>query len=203
VSCAWKTAPFCQVNWSVDCSDQLKSQVVAFANLNTPPPTTSSAGKFTVALDIDRGANPSEEINVDLNGRWLRPGHRHSVDVSIDYQETNNDVTEDDADANYQYDILRDRGWYWFGQTEPGANLRWTAAWQTPWRGITASHSGEVGWVFSIADAYLFQSKTSLTFPLYQGLIAELRLQYDKSGVNVTNSGNHDLEWILALGYKW
>jgi putative salt-induced outer membrane protein YdiY len=242
-------------DWSVDCSDQLKSQVVAFANLNTPPPTTSSAGKFTVALDIDRGANPSEEINVDLNGRWLRPGHRHSVDVSIDYQETNNDVTEDDADANYQYDILRDRGWYWFGrtryyrdkfealnevyaatggigrdftpaedlklslqggpalmyyyyidqdgQTEPGANLRWTAAWQTPWRGITASHSGEVGWVFSIADAYLFQSKTSLTFPLYQGLIAELRLQYDKSGVSVTNSGNHDLEWILALGYKW
>lgn len=179
-------------DWSVDCSDQLKSQAVAFANLNTPPPSPSSKGKFTIALDIDRGANPSDEINVDLNGRWLRPGYRHNVDVTIDYQETNNVVTDDDADANYQY-----------GQTEPGANVRWTAAWQTPWRGITASHSGEVGWVFSISDAYLFQSKTSLTFPLYQGLIAELRLEYDKFGVNVSDSGDHDLEWILALGYKW
>jgi hypothetical protein len=242
-------------DWSVDCSDQSTSQAVAFAELHTTPPATSSTGKLTIALDIDRGANPSDEINADLNARWLRPGYRHKVDVSIDYQETNGDVSDDDADANYQYDILRDRGWYWFGraryyrdkfqalsevyagsggigrdftpiedltlslqggpalmyyfyngqagQTKPGANMRWTASWQTPWRGITASHSGEIGWIFSISDAYLFQTKSGFTFPLYKGLVAELRLEYDKSGVNVADNGSHDMEWVLSLGYQW
>jgi hypothetical protein len=185
----------------------------------------------------------------------LRPGYRHNVDVSIDYQETNSTVTDDDADANYQFDILRANGWYWFsraryyrdkfqalselyalggglgrdftpaedltlsvqggpalmhyfyndqdGQTEPGASVRWTTAWQTPWRGITASHSGEIGLIFSISDAYLLQTKTGLTFPLYNGLVAEPRLDYDKSGVNVAGQGNHDMEWVLSLGYAW
>ena len=96
----------------------------------------------------------------------------------------------------YQY---LDRDW----QTEPGANLRWTMVWHTPWRGIEASHSGELGWIFSISDAYLFQSKTALTFPLYKGLIAELRLEYDRSGVDVGENGDYDSEWILALGYRW
>lgn len=240
--------------WSMDCAAE-PAQQVAFAQLRSLPPDTSSTGKVAVSLDIDRGANPSDEVNVDGNARWLRPGYRHNADISIDYEQTDGTTTDDDADANYQYDILRDEGWYWFGrlryyrdkfealeqvyagggglgrdftpsdditfslqggpalmyyeylgqdwQAEPGANLRWTMVWHTPWHGIEASHSGELGWIFSISDAYLFQSKTALTFPLYKGLIAELRLEYDRSGVEVGDNGDYDNEWILALGYRW
>jgi hypothetical protein len=240
--------------WSIDCGPG-PVQAVAFAQLRSLPPATSSTGKLAVALDIDRGANPSEELTFDLAARWLRPGHRHNVDISTDYEQTNGTTTDDDADANYQYDLLRAGNWYWFGrlryyrdefealqqvyaagagigreitpsndltlsmqggpalmyyqyqkqdwQAEPGASLRWTMVWHTLWRGVEVSHSGELGWIFSIADAYLFQSKTGLSFPLYKGLIAEVRLDYDRSGVEVGNSGDHDLEWVLALGYKW
>lgn len=89
------------------------------------------------------------------------------------------------------------------GETEPGASARWTLLWHTPWRGITASHSADFGWIPSIDDAYLLQSKTALTFPLYKGLIAEIRLEYDKSGIDVGNKGDYDTEWIFALGYQW
>jgi hypothetical protein len=240
--------------WYMDCGAG-SAQPVAFAQLRSLPPDTISTGKVTVSLDIDRGANPSDEVEADMSARWLRPGYRHNVDISIDYEQTDGTTTDDDADANYQYDLLRNEGWYWFGraryyrdtfealeqvyaggggigrdftpsddlsfslqggpalmyyqyldqgwQTEPGANLRWTMAWHTPWHGIKASHSGELGWIFSISDAYLFQSRTALTFPLYQGLVAELRLEYDRSGVDVGENGDHDIEWILALGYQW
>ena len=240
--------------WSLHCdSEQLHS--VAFTELRSLPPAISSTGKFSTALNIDRGANPSEEIKVDLTARWLRPGYRHNVYLSTDYEQSNGKTTDDDADANYQFDLLRDRGWYWFGrtryyrdefealqdvyavaagpgreftpatdltlsiqggpalmyfhyvgqgwQTEPGANVRWTALWQTPWRGIEVSHSAELGWIFAVSDGYLFQSKTGLTFPLYQGLVAELRLDYDKAGVDVGKNGDTDTEWVLALGYRW
>jgi hypothetical protein len=240
--------------WSLDCGVE-PAQPVAFAQLRSLPPDTGSSGKVAISLDIDRGANPSDEIQVDMNARWLRPGYRHNVDISVDYEKTDGTTTDDDADANYQYDILRNEGWYWFGrlryyrdkfealkqvyaggggigrdftpsddlnfslqggpalmyyqyldrdwQTEPGSSVRWTMVWQTPWHGIEASHSGELGWIFSISDAYLFQSKTALTFPLYQGLVAELRLEYDRSGVDVGENGDYDSEWILALGYRW
>lgn len=240
--------------WSLDC-DSAQLHALAFAELRSLPPATSSTGKFSTALNIDRGANPSEEIKVDLTARWLRPGYRHNVSIDIDYEQSDGDTTDDDADANYQFDLLRDEGWYWFGrtryyrdkfealqeayalgagpgrevtpaadltlsvqggpalmyfhyqgqgwQTEPGSTVRWTAVWQTPWRGIEASHSGELGWIFTISDGYLFQSKTGLTFPLYQGLVAEFRLEYDRAGVNVNNRGDSDTEWVLALGYRW
>ncbi|MCB1687984.1 MAG: DUF481 domain-containing protein [Halioglobus sp.] len=240
--------------WSMDCGAE-STQPVAFAQLRSLPPKTGSTGKLAIALDIDRGANPSEELTADLNARWLRPGYRHNVDISTDYEQTNGTTTDDNADANYQYDLLRDNGWYWFGrtryyrdefealeqvyagmgglgreltpsddltlsiqsgpalmyfyyqnkgwQTEPGGNVRWTAVWHTPWRGIDLSHSGDFGWVFSISDGYLFQSKSGITVPLYKGLIAEMRLDYDRSGVQVGDNGDYDLSWVLALGYKW
>lgn len=240
--------------WTTDCGAQ-PSLPVAFAPLRSLPPTTGSSGKLALAVDIDRGANPSEELKTDLNARWLRPGHRHKVDISSDYEQSDGDTTEDNADANYQYDILRDRGWYWFGrtryyrdefqalqqvygvgagigrditptdaltlslqgspalmyfeyqdlgwQTEPGAQFTWSAVWHTPWRGIELSHSGDFGWVFSISDGYLFQSSTGFTFPLYQGLVAELRLEYDRSGIEVGDDGDYSTELVLALGYKW
>lgn len=240
--------------WSVECGDQ-QLPAVAFDELRSLPPTTSSSGKFTAALDIDRGGNPSEEVKLDLVARWLRPGYRHNVDISIDYETSDGNTTDDDADANYQYDLLRDMGWYWFGRTryyrdkfeaieevyalsagigrefsrgkdftlslqggpaymyynyndqgweaEPGGNVRWTAVWNTPWRGITAYHTGELGWIFSVADAYLFQSKTALTFPLYKGLVAELRLEYDRTGATSITGSDYQTEWVLALGYHW
>ncbi len=240
--------------WSVDCGPG-PVQAVAFAQLRSLPQVPSSTGKLSLALAIDRGANPSEELTFDLNARWLRRGYRHNVYISTDYEQTNGTTTDDDADAHYQYDLLRPRDWYWFGrlryyrdefealqqvyaagggvgrdaspsdalslslqggpalmyyqyqdrgwQTEPGASLRWTVVWDTPWRGVEASHSGELGWIFSISDAYLFQSKTGISFPLYQGLVAEMRLDYDRTGVEVGNNGDYDMGWVLALGYKW
>ena len=240
--------------WSIDCDDKQQSPV-AFAELRTLSPDTSSSGTLAASLDIDRGANPSEEVKVDLDARWLRPGHRHNVELSVDYEQSDGDTTEDNADASYQLDLLRNAGWYWFsraryyrdefqalqeayvgsggigreftpareltltvqagpgigyyyyngqdGKTEPVAGTRWTLVWHTPWRGIEASHTGEFSQLFSSADAYLFQSETGLSFPLYRGLIAQLRLDYDRSGVAIGDNGKYNTEWVLALGYKW
>jgi len=240
--------------WSIHC-DAEPPAPVAFAQLRTLAPATSSTGILAASLDIDRGSNPSEEVKVDLDARWLRPGYRHLVDVSIDYEQSDGDTTEDNADASYQFDILRDRGWFWFsraryfrdefealqeayvgsggigreftpareltltvqagpgigyyyyggqdGKTEPVAGTRWTLVWHTPWLGIDASHTGEFSQLFVSADAYLFQSTTGLSFPLYRGLIAQLRLDYDRSGVKFGDNGNYNREWVLALGYKW
>ncbi len=240
--------------WSVDCAAQAPQSVV-LADLHSVPPATSATGKFTTSLDIDRGANPSEELNLDLSARWVRPTHRHKVDISVDYETSNGDTTDDNSDSNYQYDLLRADGWYWFGrvryyrdkfealnevygvgggigrdfkpvkdltlslqggpiemyyyyndrdpQFEPSAAMQWTLSWQAPWRGVVLTHSGDLGWVFSIEDGYLFQSKTGLTFPLYQGLIAEVRLDYDRTGLSALDGKDYDMEWVLGLGYKW
>ena len=240
--------------WSANCAkEQLHS--LASSGLRVPPPATGSTGKFTTALDVDRGANPSDEITVNLKARWNRPGYRHNVYLDVDYEETDGETTDDDADANYQYDLLRDNGWFWFGrgryyrdefeslrevyaggggigrdikpaqdlaislqagpalmyyyfedkdgQLEPGSSMMWTMTWQTHWHDVEVSHSGELGWVFAISDGYLFQSKTALTLPLYKGLVAELRLEYDRAGVSVGSNGDYDLEWVMALGYNW
>ncbi len=240
--------------WSVACETPLSRPVIV-ADLQSVPAATRSSGKITTSLDIDRGASPSEDFDLDLDARWLRPTHRHKIDVSIDYETSDGETTDDDSDANYQYDYLRDHGWYWFGrfryyrdkfealnevyavggglgrdftpiedltmslqggpvemyyyyddrdpELEPGAAMQWTAAWQTPWRGIALSHSGDLGWVFSIDDGYLFQSKTGLTFPLYQGLVAEVRLDYKRAGLSALDGKKYDMEWVLGLGYTW
>jgi putative salt-induced outer membrane protein YdiY len=240
--------------WSVNCAEHVSEPVVV-ADLQSVPAATSSSGKLTTSLDIDRGANPSEELQLDLSARWLRPTHRHTVNVSVDYETSDGETTDDDADASYQYDLLRENGWYWFGRIryyrdkfealnevyavgggigrdftpvedltlslqggpiemyyyyddhdpdlEPGAASQWSVAWQTPWRGIQVSHSGDLGWVFSIEDGYLFQSKTGLTFPLYKGLIAEVRLDYKRAGLSALDGKKYDMEWVLGLGYKW
>jgi hypothetical protein len=241
-------------NWSVECAEHTQ-QPVTLANLQSLPPTTSNSGKFTTSLDIDRGASPSENLNLDLSAQWLRPTHRHKVNASVDYETSDGDTTEDDADANYQYDYLRTEGWYWFSRVryyrekfealnevygigaglgrdftpaedlklslqggpiemyyyyndqnpelEAGAAMQWTTAWQTPWRGIDVSHSGDLGWVLSISDGYLLQTKTGVTVPLYQGLIAEVRLDYKRTGLSALDGKKYDMEWILGLGYKW
>ena len=88
------------------------------------------------------------------------------------------------------------------GKTEPVAGTKWTLVWHTPWHGIEASHTGEFSQILSIADAYLFQSETGLSFPLYKGLIAQLRLDHDRSGVTIGDNGKYNTEWVLALGYK-
>lgn len=240
--------------WSIDCGPG-PVQSVAFAQLRSLPAVPSSNGKLTMGLDIDRGTSPSEEVAVDLDARWLRKGYRHNVYISTDYQQTDGSKTTDKADAYYQYDVVRDAGWYWFGrtryyrnefealkqayagggglgreftptenlnlslqggpaimyyqfteqgwQTNPGAIVSWTVVWQTPWREVELSHTGDLGWVYSVTDAYLFQSRTGLTFPLYQGLVGELRLDYDLSGVRGGGNSDYDMEWVMALGYKW
>lgn len=240
--------------WSVDCEEQAP-QAVASAALHSLPPVNSATGKFTTALDFDRGANPSDQINVDLTAHWLRLDRRHKVDVSVDFETSDGDTTEDQADANYQYDFLRANGWFWFGRlryyrdtfdvleqayaagggvgrdftpsddltlsvqggpaemyyyyeeqgwaTEAGGNTLWSVVWNTPWHGVKASHSGELTWIFSIEDGYLVQTKSGLTFPLYEGLIAEVRLDYDRSGLNAVDGSDYGIEWVLGLGYTW
>lgn len=240
--------------WSADCP-QHTLEAATVAALHTPPPEKQSSGKFTTALSFDRGANPSDEIKINSAARWLRPTYRHNAELSADYEKSNGTTTEDSGDANYQYDLLRAHGWYWFGRAryyrdtfealeeiyavgggigrevspfhgltlslqggpaevyyfygdhdgrfDAGAYMNWSAIWDTPWQGMQFSHRGELGWIFAIADAYHFQSKTGFSLPLYKGLIAELRLDYDRTGVQIDNNGNYDMEWVLALGYRW
>ena len=104
------------------------AQQVAFAQLRSLPPDTSSTGKVAVSLDIDRGANPSDEVNVDGNARWLRPAIATTPISASTTSETDGTTTDDDADANYQYDILRDEGWYWFGRLRSTATIRGAGA---------------------------------------------------------------------------
>ncbi|MCB1690769.1 MAG: DUF481 domain-containing protein [Halioglobus sp.] len=240
--------------WSMDCAEHT-TEPVTYATLRSLPPDNQSSGKFSIALDLDRGANPSDEVDVDMHAKWLRPTHRHTVELSVDYETSDNDTTEDQADTSYQYDLLRDRGWFWYGRvryyrdkfealqqaysagagigreftpvdaltltlqggpmgiyfqyegrgwfTEPAAAMRTTMAWDTPWYGIKLSHSSEFGYVFDIDDGYILQTKSGLTFPLYEGLIAEVRLDYDRSGVNAIDGSDYDTEWVLGLGYTW
>jgi putative salt-induced outer membrane protein YdiY len=240
--------------WTVQCPE-LAEQPVAYATLKSLPNDNRTTGSITVSANLNRGVNPSDEINIDGDAKWLRPTHRHLIELSVDYETNDGDTTEDQADASYQYDLLRDRGWFWYGrtryyrdtfqaleqvysvgggigrdfmpvegltltaqggpmmvyfeydergwETEPAAALRGNMTWNTPWRGIKAHHSSEFGYVFAINDGYLFQSETGLTFPLYGGLIAQIRLDYDRSGVNAIDGSDYDIEWVLGLGYTW
>lgn len=101
--------------WSVHCAEQAV-QSVGVSDFHSVLPATRSSGKFTTSLDIERGANRSETVELDLAARWFRPTHRHNVDVSVDYETSHGDTTDDEADASYQYDLLREEGWYWFGR---------------------------------------------------------------------------------------
>jgi hypothetical protein len=97
------------------------------------------------------------------------------------------------------YYYYEEQGW----ATEAGGNTLWSVVWNTPWHGVKASHSGELTWIFSIEDGYLVQTKSGLTFPLYEGLIAEVRLDYDRSGLNAVDGSDYGIEWVLGLGYTW
>ena len=101
--------------WSVDCPQHTLAPS-AIAALRTPPPDKQSSGKITTALSFERGANPSDEIKIDSSARWLRPTYRHNVELSADYEKSDGTTTDDNGDANYQYDLLRAHGWYWFGR---------------------------------------------------------------------------------------
>jgi len=240
----------------LDCAGAAPG-IVALDALTTTPPPRSSSGRVTVALDFERGGNDSDEIKTSATAKWLRPGHRDLFTVSQDYQHSNDDTSDDDADVDYQHDWLRPRGWYWFGRSRyvrdefntltnsvalgggpgrefkphealtltlqggpaymyykikgrdwdenPGAQVQWSAVWNLPWRGMQLSHKGNFGWVFEYSDAYNLDSKTSLTYPLIEHLIAELSLEYDQTGVSSTTdrSDKRDIEWTLSLGYAW
>jgi len=240
----------------LDCAG-VASRTVALDSLLTAPPPRSSSGKVTVSLDLERGGNDSDEIKTSATAKWLRPGHRDLFTVSQDYQHSNGDTSDDDADVDYQHDWLRPRGRYWFGRSRyvrdefntltnefaiaagpgreftphpdlrltlqggptyvyykikgrdwddnPGAQVQWSAVWNTPWRGVQLSHKGNFGWVFEYTDAYNLDSKTSLTYPLVERLIAELSVEYDQTGVSSSTdrSDKRDIEWTVSLGYTW
>lgn len=64
-------------------------------------------------------------------------------------------------------------------------------------------HSAEFIWVLDDRGIYRLESKTGLTLPLIDGLVAELRLDYDHSSAPSTRLENSDTEAVLALGYRW
>ena len=81
---------------SMDCG-AASTQSVAFAHCAACRPTPDPRASWQLPFDIDRV--PPFEATADLNARWLRPGYRHNVDISTDYEQTNSTTTDDNADA--------------------------------------------------------------------------------------------------------
>lgn len=89
--------------------------------------------------------------------------------------------------------------------TEGGGNLQWRVDWKTAlWTlDLTVFHEGEYRWLFDDTDVSRLDTRTGVALPLVQGLIAEIRLDYDRVGLQVPGFDNTDQEWVFALGYKW
>lgn len=88
---------------------------------------------------------------------------------------------------------------------EGGGNMQWRADHElTLWRwDITLFHRGEYGWLFRDSQYSRLETQSGVEIPLSFGVIAELRLDYDRSGIDPPNTDDTDTEWVLALGYKW
>lgn len=89
--------------------------------------------------------------------------------------------------------------------TEEGGNLQWRVDWKTGlWKlDLTLFHEGEYGWLFVDTDVSRLDTRTGVSIPLIERLVAEIRLDYDRVGVQLPGIDNTDEEWVFALGYKW
>ena len=88
---------------------------------------------------------------------------------------------------------------------EPGGNLQWRLDWKTGlWRlELELFHEAEYRWLLDDADLSYLETRSGLSIPLFEGLVAELRLDYDRVGFQIPGTHNTDSEWVFALGYRW
>ena len=88
---------------------------------------------------------------------------------------------------------------------EPGGNLQWRFDWKTGlWRlEFVLFHEAEYRWLLDDADLSYLETRSGLSIPLFEGLVAELRLDYDRVGFQIPGTHNTDSEWVFALGYRW
>lgn len=89
--------------------------------------------------------------------------------------------------------------------TEQGGNLQWRIDWKTGLLrlDLTLFHEGEYGWLFVDTDINNLDTRTGVSIPLIDRLVAEIRLDYDRMGPQVPGIDNTDEEWVFALGYTW
>jgi hypothetical protein len=88
---------------------------------------------------------------------------------------------------------------------ENGGNLQWRIDYERSlWKfDIKLFHEGEFAWIFRDTDLNRLDTKSGIELPLLYGILAELRLEYDRIGVSLPEVDNTDIEWVFALGYKW
>ena len=218
-------------------------------------PDWESSGKVAASLTLERGNKSSDEVEFDGKSSWKRGARRHTLDVSIDYEEKRDVKVNDEAELAYQADFLRRNGWYYYLRAEydrdrfsslqestlmgPGigremdfgkvltlrlqggidayrfdlaeygrfhgeaGNLQWRVDWATGLWKLEFFHEGEFKWVLDEADVHRLDTKTGVTIPLIAQLIAELSLEYDRSGTNSPGTKPDDYEWVMKLGYRW
>lgn len=237
----------------LDCTGQVATTTLAL--LESAKPLKEGSGKITTSMTLERGENNKDELELDAHSSWRRLQHRHELDASIDYEEQHGERSDDEASLDYQFDVLRQNGWFWFAlvdynrdrfdniqeseglvlglgrdmnpsaklklraQAGPGVahldisgagrlykkvgDLKWSGTWDTGLWKMALFHRGDFIWALDDIQTYKLQSKSGLTIPLINGLIAELRLDYDHSSAVSNIVENTDMEWVFALGYGW
>lgn len=89
--------------------------------------------------------------------------------------------------------------------TEQGGNLQWRIDWKTGLLrlDLTLFHEGEYGWLFDDTDVHQLTTRSGVSIPLIDRLVAEIRVDYDRMGPQVPDIDNTEQEWVFALGYTW
>jgi hypothetical protein len=90
-------------------------------------------------------------------------------------------------------------------EDEPGGNVQWRIDHETRlWKfGVTLFHKGEFSWLWRDRNLHNVETSSGIEVPLLYGLLAEIRLDYDRNGLNIPGTDNTDVEWVFGLGYKW
>ena len=89
--------------------------------------------------------------------------------------------------------------------SDKGGNLQWRMDWKTELLrlDLTLFHEGEFGWLFDDTDVNNLDTSTGVSIPLIERLVAEIRLDYDRTGLQLPGIDNTNEEWVFALGYAW
>lgn len=87
-------------------------------------------------------------------------------------------------------------------QIENAGSIRWRSDWKLPWRSMALFHQGEFSWVLDDDAINRLETRSGLSLPLLSGILAELRLDYQRYGIDFEGQKD-DLEWVFSLGYRW
>jgi hypothetical protein len=101
--------------------------------------------------------------------------------------------------------------WGWFDLQgygrfrETGGNVSWRVDHDLQlWKlDLTLFHEGEFSWLLRDSDLNRIDTQTGMELPLLYGIIAEIRVDYERTGVSLPEVDNTDVEWVFSLGYKW